>query len=371
MEDKISRREFIRVLLGASGVVALSPLMNACRAVGINTIIETPLYSSKPIASSTSTLVPEPESSLTPSATSDPRTPVVLVKTRDRVTGIRRALQLWNQNLVSGKTVALKANFNSTNLSPATTHLDTISTLIQELWQMGARSITLPERSGSTNTRVALTELGIIPLAEELGVDIVVLNDLIEQVNWEMIQPPGSHWETGFPFSKVFLNADIIVQTCCLKPHHLGGITLSLKNSVGMVGRYIQGFDHDFMSEMHSSIIGTKVAEINYAYSPALILMDGVEAFITGGPDQGLKVWGDVIVVGSDRVAIDAVGLGLLRYLGYTGSASQGPIFQQEQIARAVELGLGVENPEKIRFITDDIQSEAYAMLVQDQLFRE
>jgi hypothetical protein len=34
-------------------------------------------------------------------------------------------------------------------------------------------------------------------------------------------------------------------------------------------------------------------------------------------------------------------------------------------------LGLGVENPEKIRFITDDIQSEAYAMLVQDQLFRE
>jgi uncharacterized protein (DUF362 family) len=126
------------------------------------------------------------------------------------------------------------------------------------------------------------------------------------------------------------------------------------------------------MSEMHASKIGTKVAEINFAYTPSLILLDGVEAFITGGPDQGQKVWGDVIVVGNDRVAIDAVGVALLRYLGHTGPASQGPIFQQEQIARAVELGLGVDGPEKILLVTDDdIESQAYAMIVQDQLLRE
>jgi len=70
-------------------------------------------------------------------------------------------------------------------------------------------------------------------------------------------------------------------------------------------------------------------------------------------------------------VVIDVVGVALLRYLGYTGPASDGPIFQQEQIARAVKLGLGVDGPEKIRLITDDIESQAYAEFVQNQLLRE
>lgn len=222
--------------------------------------------------------------------TLDPRTPVVLVKTRDRVAGIRKALELWGQNPVKDKTVALKANFNSANLSPASTHPDTLRALVQELWEMGARSLTLAERSGSADTHSVLTELGIITLAGELGVDIVVLNDLPDQIHWNIIQPPGGHWQNGFPFSRIFGEADNVIQTCCLKPHQMGAFTLSLKNSVGMVSRYINGLDHDYMSEMHASKIGTKVAEINFAYTPSLILLDGVEAFISGGPDQGQKV---------------------------------------------------------------------------------
>ena len=34
-----------------------------------------------------------------------------------------------------------------------------------------------------------------------------------------------------------------------------------------------------------------------------------VEAFIDEGPDTGTKAWGEVILAGTDRVAIDAVGL--------------------------------------------------------------
>ena len=368
---KFSRRDFLRLLLAASGATALSPLLNACQALGLIPPTQTPTSSATPSASSTPTLSPSLTSSPTPTATPDPRTPVVLVKTRDRVAGIRKALELWGQNPVEGKTVALKANFNSANLSPASTHPDTLRTLVQELWRMGARSLTLAERSGSADTRSVLTELGIFDLAGELGVDTVVLNDLTDQSNWDMFQPPGSHWQNGFPFSKIFREAEAVVQTCCLKPHRWGGITLSLKNSVGMVARYMNGLD--YMNEMHASNIGTKVAEINSAYTPSLILLDGVEAFITGGPDQGQKVWGDVILVGADRVAMDAVGVALLRHLGCTGPASRGPIFQQEQIARAVELGLGVDGPEKIRLLVDDedIESQAYAMLVQNQLLRE
>jgi uncharacterized protein (DUF362 family) len=370
MNGKLSRSDFLRLLLVSSGTTALWPLLSACQALGLGDPNEVTTPPPVPGASAIPTLDPTATSSPSPTSTPDLRTPVVLVKTRDRVAGIRKALDLWGQNPLAGKAVALKANFNSANLSPASTHPDTLRTIIQGIWGMGAGSITLAERSGSADTRTVLTTLGIFEMAAELGVDAVVLNDMQAESDWELIQPPGSHWKNGFYFSKIFRDSDAIVQTCCLKPHWTGAITLSLKNAVGMVARFVKDHNHDYMNEMHSGEIGIKVAEINSAYTPALIILDGVEAFITGGPDQGEKVWGDVILVGSDRVAIDAIGIALLRYLGYTGSASRGGIFQQEQIARAIQLGLGVDVPEKIHIITDDIESQAYAMLIQDQLFK-
>jgi uncharacterized protein (DUF362 family) len=75
-----------------------------------------------------------------------------------------------------------------------------------------------------------------------------------------------------------------------------------------------------------------------------------------------------MILAGTDRVAIDAVGLAALRFLGYRGEAARDSIFQQDQIARAVELGLGVDSPKKIQILTGDSESEAYAAQIQDYL---
>jgi uncharacterized protein (DUF362 family) len=72
--------------------------------------------------------------------------------------------------------------------------------------------------------------------------------------------------------------------------------------------------------------------------------------------------------VGTDRVAIDAVGVAILRHFGTTSQVSAGSIFEQEQIARAVELGLGVQKPEDIELITDDPESKAYAEAITEVL---
>ena len=68
-----------------------------------------------------------------------------------------------------------------------------------------------------------------------------------------------------------------------------------------------------------------------------------------------------MILAGVDRIAIDAVGVALLRYHGCQTEAAQGKIFEQEQIARAVELGLGVDHPEAIELVTGDAESQAYS----------
>ncbi|MBM4454515.1 MAG: DUF362 domain-containing protein, partial [Chloroflexi bacterium] len=151
-----------------------------------------------------------------------------------------------------------------------------------------------------------------------------------------------------------------------LKTHAYGGhFTLSLKNAVGMVA----GKGHPYMTQLHTSLnIRQMIAEINTAYSPDLIVLDGVDAFVKGGPDKGTRVQANVILAGNDRVAIDAVGVAILRSSGTTNEVNRGRIFEQDQIARAVELGLGIKSPAQIELVTDDPESAAFASTIKDIL---
>ena len=158
-----------------------------------------------------------------------------------------------------------------------------------------------------------------------------------------------------------------------IKTHRYGGhFTLSLKNSVGLAAKCVPGESYNYMNELHSSPDQRRmIAEINTVYQPDLVVLDGVEAFVEGGPAQGKKVQASLILAGTDRVAIDAVGVAVLRHFGTTPEVSQGAIFEQEQIARAVDLGLGVGRPNQIELITDDPDSAAYARQIQKILLME
>jgi len=46
----------------------------------------------------------------------------------------------------------------------------------------------------------------------------------------------------------------------------------------------------------------------------------------------------------------------------------RGSIFAQEQIARAVHLGLGVSGPAQIQLVTDDSASAAFARGIDTQV---
>jgi len=363
----LTRRTFLARILALAGVGALAPVLAACRAIPE---AGTPATGATPTATPSPT-APKPTPSLTPSPTpAQAPARVALVRTSDRAEGVRRALALLGMPPVEGKTVLLKPNFNSADPAPGSTHNDVLCTLVEALWEGGARSITVADRSGMGDTRQVMQQKGIFALAAELGFEALVLDELGPE-DWVPIQPPDSHWSRGFLFARPILEADVIVQTCCLKTHRYGGhFTLSLKNSVGMVAKY--GPDgYNYMWELHRSPHQRKmIAEINVAYQPALVVMDGVEAFVTGGPDRGKRVQAEVVLAGTDRVALDAVGVAILRLFGTTPEVERGPVFAQEQIARAVALGLGVSHPEDIQFLTDDGPSAEYAARVQEILTR-
>ena len=298
------------------------------------------------------------------------KTEVSLVRTIDRTTGTRLAIDLLKINPFKDKEVVIKPNFNTADPAPGSTHYDTLYELVLSLKRMGAKKITLAERSGpGPTTHDNMEKKGIFKMAEELGFEILDLQAMPDE-GWVLVQPKDSHWKNGFLFPKIYLEAQTIVTTCCLKTHQFGGhFTLSLKCAVGMVppGLGPAGAGkHPYMNELHSSPYQRQmIAEINTAYSPNLIVMDGVEAFVEGGPHIGKRVNANVMLGGTDRVAIDAVGVAILRNLGTTKEVSQGKIFEQDQLKRAAELGLGVASAKDIKIITGDKESEEYAKVIR------
>jgi len=295
-------------------------------------------------------------------------TKVALVSTKNRGEGVRRATDLLGVESFQGKSVVLKPNFNTADPAPGSTHNDTLESLVLVLQQMGAKEITLAERSGpGDGTRKVMEKKGTFRLAEKLGFDIVDLEEVGPQ-GWVKVERKETHWSQGFHFARIYREAESIVQTCCLKTHGYGGhFTLSLKNSVGLVP--LAGYP--YMGELHSSQYQRQmIAEINTSYSPDLVVMDGVEAFVDGGPDRGTRVEAGLMLAAIDRVAIDAVGVAILRLLGTTPEVSRGSIFGQDQIARAAELGLGVSSAKEIHLVTGDAESEAFAVKLSDMLAR-
>ncbi|MFW9993372.1 MAG: DUF362 domain-containing protein [Candidatus Odinarchaeota archaeon] len=284
---------------------------------------------------------------------------VLLIRTNDRMKGMKSIFKQKKEFFESLKdrNVVIKPNFNTADPPPASTDINIIRELIEHLKACNAKKITVAERAGPADTHETMETKGLFDLREEIGgFDIVDLTKLPES-EWVQIKPEGSHWKNGFSVPKMYSEAEAIIALPCLKTHQYGGhFTMSLKLAVGLVPRKV------YMGELHSSPHQRRmIAEINQAYSPDLVILDGIDAFVDRGPMEGKLVHPNVMLASTDRIAIDAVGVAILRDHGTTPEVSKGPIFEQEQIARAVELKLGVQKASEIVIKGLDSASKEYA----------
>ena len=293
---------------------------------------------------------------------------VALVKTDDRKNGVKTSLKVLGTNPVKGKNVLIKPNFNTADIPPGSTHNDTLVALIEEIWGMGAKSISLGERSYPP-TREVMEKKGILPILDKLNVRVIDFDNL-DKKDWVLFKPKESHWPNGFRIARPILDTECLISTGCLKTHQYGGIfTLSLKLHVGVVPTSRHGYD--YMKELHGSPHQREmIAEINEPFKPALVILDGIDAFVDGGPMTGRRARGEVFLASTDRVAIDAVGVAILKFLGSNESIMKPKIFDQEQIATAVELGLGASSPSEIDVFPADKNSQGYKEDIEEILKR-
>jgi uncharacterized protein (DUF362 family) len=283
---------------------------------------------------------------------------VIFFQTEERKQGVKTMLKALKGNPIKGKKVLIKPNFNTADPAPGSTHNETLVALVEEAWKMGAKSVSVGDRSFPPTLEV-MEKKGILPLLEKLEVQVANFDDLPEK-DWVEFKPKESHWPDGFRIARPVLESEYLISTGCLKTHQYGGVfTLSLKLHVGVVPTSRQGFE--YMRQLHSSPHQRKmIAEINEPFKPNLVIMDGIEAFVDGGPATGKRAQGNVFWASSDRVAVDAVGVALLKHLGSNERIINRKIFEQTQIARAVELDLGASSPAQIELAAADAKSRAY-----------
>jgi uncharacterized protein (DUF362 family) len=284
---------------------------------------------------------------------SDGKSRVYIVKTNNRSEGISQVLAMFGGlGFAAGRDVVVKPNFNSQYAFPATTHEDTIRTIAAELRAVGAGNITLADSAGattfsSTPTATVIQAKGTVSLCAEVGIDWKSFDD--SDVEWETFEFDGMTWSGGLAIPKMMRSDRVKILLPCCKTHTLADYTFSLKLAAGLPPRSRRGI----ISDMHTSI-HQKVVDINKGFTPDLVLMDAMSCFIDNGPDTGTVRDPGLIVASTDRVALDAVGVAILKAAGSVSRPIQGKIFATPQIARAVEIGLGATSPDAIELIGSD-----------------
>lgn len=242
----------------------------------------------------------------------------------------------------SGDRVIVKPNFNSDDPFPASSDPEFVKTVVFLLYHAGASRVIIVESSGMPwlPTRNVLEKTGMLKAAQECNAEVRIL----DQGEWVDIAIEGKRWKK-ISIAKDALDEDAkFVWLPCMKTHRYASFSLSLKLAVGLLDFRLRG-------DLHSAHLEEKIAELNLAVHPDLIIMDGRKCFVTGGPDVGRVEEPNIILASGDRIAIDVEAIKVIE--SFEGASLEADPWSYIQIRRAVELGLGVKNEQDYKVVSN------------------
>jgi uncharacterized protein (DUF362 family) len=225
----------------------------------------------------------------------------------------------------------------------------------------GARQVIFAEGSASAPgppvsgyrpeaTQLAFERCGIRDLARRLDAGLLDLNDAGHEAGGrtlvrEVHLPHGLQRKTYW-FSKAFLDADRVISVPVLKNHEYTGVTMALKNWIGVAPAGIYhppgartgkwGLDHQMIP------LARHIVDLVTARPPDYVVMDALVGINSGvraypfrpGPGGPMRA----VLAGPDPVALDAIGCLAMTY----DPATIGHLVFAEGV------GLGVADPARI-----------------------
>lgn len=239
--------------------------------------------------------------------------------------------------LSGGETVLLKPNYNTADPYPGSSDPKFVRAVVELLREHGAGQIAIGESTAYLRHRRVLEAAGLLAVARELGVEVIVY----DEDGWERVRVGGRYLKR-VKVAKALRRFERLVYACCPKSHHAAKFTGSLKLGMGLIGQLDRFW-------MHLRYLQEKIAEMNLAFAPDLILADMRRTFIRGGPAKGELREPGLILASGDRVALDVEAIKIIQT--YPGHTLPTDPWMLPQIAQAAELGIGATSETAYRIL--------------------
>jgi len=263
---------------------------------------------------------------------------VAMVTGRARAEAVARAVAMlggMGRFVRAGDRVLVKPNlaFASPPSLGATAHPDTVAEVVRLCLAAGAASVVVTDNP-IADPRGAFEVTGLAEAVRRAGGTLLVP----ARSDFQIVSVVGSTHLVEWPLlAAPLLGATRVIGVAPVKSHHRAGASLGLKNWYGLLG----GARAMFHQDVHGLVL-----DLALAIRPTLTVLDGTEAMVTNGPTGGslsdLKPT-RTMIVGTDPVAVDVLGLALL----------ERQVADVPYLRLAAEAGVGSLDPQAVGLLTD------------------
>lgn len=270
----------------------------------------------------------------------------LVLASREVKNDIRKAVDLlggFGKSLKSQDRILLKPNFNSDDPPPGSTALDFLVAVIELLREHGCTRISVGESSGRpwVPTEKVFKNAGLTARMAEMKIPLLDF----DRSEYMDVPIGGEHLDL-IAYPRDLEGFDKIIYLPTMKTHFLGGLSMSLKLTVGMTHLA----DRTLLHGDNNLFVPQRAAEMNIPIKPDLIVMDGRISFVSGGPAIGLAVHPGVILASGDPLALDVQGVRLLQNYAAVNHLV-GDAWSLPQIRTAVKHGLGIKDDSEFLLI--------------------
>lgn len=232
-----------------------------------------------------------------------------------------------NQFIKQGDKVCIKPNISfAANIEcGATTNPDIAKQVVELCLDAGASKIIVLDHT-INDAELCVEKSGIEQaIVDKKKVKLLTLTQ--ERQFTEKDVPSGSEL-SSILVAKAILSADKLINLPTAKSHSATGVSLGIKNLMGLV------WDR---GQLHRVNLHKAIAELATVIKPDLTIIDATRALTTGGPGgPGKTIQLNTVVAGKDPVAVDAYSVGICQWYNRSWIGKN-----VKYIAAASDLGLG------------------------------
>lgn len=230
------------------------------------------------------------------------RSVVAIFRGTDPVGVALKALEAIKDNLdflSNERQILIKPNYITAHhpSTGVTTDGRVVEGIVKFLRERGIDNIVIGEGSGLANTFEAFSIAGLDKISEKYDVKLIDLN----KDSFVEVYPPNPLALKKVRVAKTALESTII-SVPKLKVHRLTTVTLGLKNMMGALAS---------KGSMHNGKLNENIVDLASVLKPSLTVIDGIVAG-EGHEVSGSPVEMNLIIAGTDPVAVDAVGAAVM-----------------------------------------------------------